>query len=50
VADRGRRLDECLQARIRRLAAYTPIKQIARIVGVDRNTVRKYVRACRAAA
>jgi hypothetical protein len=45
MADRGKRLDQCLRDRIKRLAPYTPIKQIARIVGVDRNTVRKYARA-----
>lgn len=44
MADQGRRLDDATKARILRLGGYTPIKQVARIVGVDRNTARKYLR------
>lgn len=45
MADRGRRLDAPTQQHIQRQGKYTPIKQLARQVGVSRNTVRKYLRA-----
>lgn len=44
MADRGKRLDPGLRDRIQRLGKYTPIKQVARLVGVSKNTAKKYLR------
>lgn len=44
MADRGKRLDECLVKRIVRLGQYTPKLRLARDLGVSRNTVKKYLR------
>lgn len=48
MAERGKPLEQWQQDRIKRLSAYMPIKKVAKIVGVDRNTVRKYGRDRRA--
>jgi len=42
MAERGRKLDDCTRRQIQRLAAYTPIKQVARRLDVSKNTVKKY--------
>lgn len=45
MAQRGTVLSPIIQTRIARMAAGgTPLKAIARYLGVDRNTVRKYGR------
>lgn len=44
MAERGKQLPKEDQQRIKRLAAYTPIREVARLAEVSRNTVRKYVR------
>lgn len=46
MAERGRKLDHCTRQQILRLAKYTPIKQVARMAGVSKNTVKKYLKAC----
>jgi DNA-binding CsgD family transcriptional regulator len=42
MADRGKKLDECTQKQIKRLATYMPIKATARQLDVSKNTVKKY--------
>lgn len=44
MAERGRKLDDSTRQRIVRLVRYTPIKQVARLAGVSKNTVKKYLR------
>lgn len=42
MAAQGKRLDERTKQSIKRLAQYTPVKQIARQLDVSKNTVKKY--------
>lgn len=44
MAERGKRLDSETRARIVRLARSTPIRRTARLVGVSKNTAKKYIR------
>lgn len=44
MADKGKPIDDATRTRIIRLLQYTPIKQTARLVGVSKNTVKKYLR------
>ncbi len=44
MAERGRELPKEDQQRIKRLSAYTPIRQVAKLAEVSRNTARKYIR------
>lgn len=44
MAERGKRLEQWQQDRIKRLGRYTPKKRLARELGVSKNTVKKYLR------
>ncbi len=44
MATRGKRLEASVVQRIRRLKSQCGIRQIARLVGVSRNSVRKILR------
>lgn len=44
MADRGKQIHPTIQERIIALCKSQPIKTVARRLGLDRNTVRKYLR------
>jgi len=44
MAERGKKIPEETRIRIQRLSKYEPIRKVARMVNVSRNTVRKVVR------